>query len=59
MARKSKPITHFESKSPSTSPRTSWLPAGTPVFKREEEELTTTAQTHHTSKRLDTESPEV
>jgi hypothetical protein len=50
---------HSESKSPSTSPRTSQLHAGTPVFKREEEESTTTAQTHHTPERLSPESPEV
>ena len=33
--------------------------SGTPVFKREEEESTTTAQSHHTPDRLSPESPEV
>ena len=55
----SKPIDHSESKSPSTSPRTSRLHYGTPIFKREEEQSTTTAQSHHTPERLSPESPEV
>ena len=59
MTSKPKPITHSESKSPSTSPRTSHLHTGTPIFKREEEESTTIAQTHHTLERLSRESPEV
>ena len=59
MASKSKSIDHSESKSPSTSPRTSQLHAGSPVSKKEEEESTTTAQTHNTLERLSPESPEV
>lgn len=59
MASKSKSIDHSQSKSPSTSPRTSSLHSETPVSKQEEEESTTIGQSHHTSERLSPESPEV
>lgn len=59
MVRKSKSTDHSESKSPSTSTRTSQLHARSPVSKQEEEESTTTAQIHNTPERLSPESPEV
>lgn len=59
MVSQPKPTTHSESKSPSTSPLTSPLHAGTPVFKREEEESTTTAQPQPILDILSCESPEV
>ena len=59
MVSKSKSIGHSQSKSPSTSPRTSHFHSEIPVSKREEEGSTTTTQPHHTSKQLSPESPEV
>lgn len=59
MARKSKPKIHSGSKSPSTSPLTSPLHVVTPVFKREVEETTTTAQPQNIPDKLSLESPEV
>ena len=59
MASKPKSTDHSKSNSPSTSPRTSQLHAGSPVSKQEEEESTTTAQIHNTPERLSPESPEV
>lgn len=59
MASKSKPTNHSQSKSPSTSHRTSRLHSEIPVSRREEEGSTTTAQTHHTLECLSPESPEV
>lgn len=59
MASKSKSTDHSQSKTPSTSPRTSRFHSETPVSKREEEGSTTIAEPHHTSERLSPESPEV
>ena len=59
MMSKPKPTIHSESKSPSTSPCTSQLHAGSLVSKQEEEESTTTAQAHNTPERLSPKSPKV
>lgn len=59
MVSKPKSTDHSESKSPSTSPRTSQLHTCFLVSKQEEEESTTTAQAHDTPERLSLESLEV
>src|ERR1700733_3003135 len=59
MARKPKSASHSKSNSPSKSPRYSRSHAGSPAYNQEEEESTTTAQTHHTPEQLSLESPEV
>lgn len=59
MASKPKSASHSESNSPSSSPRTSQLHVGSPVYKQEEEESTITAQIQHPPEQLSLESPEV
>ena len=59
MASKPKSASHSKSNSRSKSPRYSRSHAGSPAHNQEEEESTTTAQTHHTPEQLSLESPEV
>lgn len=59
MASRPKSASHSKSNSPSKSPRSSQLHAGSPAHNQEEEESTTTAQFHHIPEQLSLESPKV
>ena len=59
MARKSKSIAHSESKSPSPSPPTSPSHSKSPIFKREVEKKTRTAENLNISENSSLEPPEV